>query len=253
MNKTVRMTLGLIALICAGCGSKQPESVSLYAAAGMRDAVEALRTEFTLQTGTEISVDYAGSGVVLARVQRDPQADLFLPADTWYVDRLAEQTDLVAESTSIARLIPVLIVAKGNPKNIQGLADLKRPEIKTALGNPTACQVGRICKRLLDRADLEWDQVADEESLTVNELAIWVKMRAADAAIVWDSTAATVADSVETLPLNPEPDELSTVACVLIKTAPHPKAARAFIEFMAGPEGQRIIEATGFAGAEKAK
>lgn len=241
------------ACLLAGCGQRQPEAVSLYAAAGLRDAVEALRTEFTRQTGTEVAVDYAGSGVVLARVQTDPLADIFMPADVWYVDRLEEQAASVAESVPVARLIPVLIVAKGNPKNITGLADLVRPEIKTAMGNPKACQIGRLCKLMLDRAGLEWDQVVDEESLTVNELAVWAKMNAVDAAVVWDSTAATVIDSVDVLPLDPKSDEVSMVACALIKTAPHTEKAQAFIQFMAGTEGQRIFEETGFAGVEKSE
>jgi molybdate transport system substrate-binding protein len=243
----------VLAMFCAGCGSQPSSSVSLYAAAGLRDAVEALRAEFAEQTGTEVDVDYAGSGVVLARVQRDPSADLFMPADVWYVDRLNELTGLAEESVPVARLIPVLIVAKGNPKNISGLADLVRPEIKTAMGNPKACQIGRLCKLMLDRAGLEWDQVVNEESLTVNELAVWVKMNAVDAAVVWDSTAATVIDSVDVLPLDPKPDEVSMVACALIKTAPHTEKAKAFIQFMAGNEGQRIFEETGFAGVGKAE
>ena len=238
----------MVSLLTVGCDSRTPDAVSLYAAAGLRDAVEALRTEFTMQTGVRVDVDYAGSGVVLARVQKDPSADLFLPADVWYVDRLQEKADSVETSVPVARLIPVLIVAKGNPKNITSLADLVRSEVKTALGNPKACQIGRLSKRMLDRAGLEWDQVADEESLTVNELAVWVKMNAVDAAVVWDSTAATVADSVDVVTLNAKPDEVSMVDCALMQTAPNSETARAFIEFMAGSKGQQIFKQTGFAG-----
>jgi molybdate transport system substrate-binding protein len=238
-------------MLYSGCRSKKPETVSLYAGAGLRDAVEALRAEYTRQTGTEVDVDYAGSGVVLARIQQDSHADLFMPGDVWYVDRLDELTGTVEASVPVARLIPVLIVTKGNPKNITGLADLTRSDIKTGLGNPTACQIGRLCSLMLDRAGLGWEQVADEESLTVNELATWVKMNAVDAAVVWDSTAAAVADSVDILPLDVKPDEVSMVACALIMTSAHPTAARAFMQFMAGPEGQLIFEQTGFAGVEQ--
>ena len=247
-KKSFWVGLLMLALLCTGCGSSKPETVSLYAAAGLRDAVEALRAEFTRQTGTVVDVDYAGSGVVLARVQKDPSADLFLPADVWYVDRLQEQAGLVEESVPVARLIPVLIVAEGNPKKIACLGDLGRPEIKTAFGNPKACQIGRLSKLMLDRAGLNWEQVADEESLTVNELAIWVKMNAVDAALVWDSTAATVADSVDVILLAAKPDEVSMVDCALLKTAPNSETARAFIQFMVGSKGQELFKQTGFAG-----
>jgi len=249
-KKSFLVGLLLLAMLSTGCSSGKPESVSLYAAAGLREAVEALRAEFIKKTGVQVDVDYAGSGVVLARVQKDPLADLFMPADVWYVNRLQERAGLVEESVPVARLIPVLIVAKGNPKNIAGLSDLARPEIKTALGNPKACQIGRLSKLMVDRAGLEWVQVADEESLTVNELAVWVKMNAVDAALVWDSTAATVADGVGILTLDAKPDEISMVACALVKTSSHSEAARAFIRFMVSPEGQQIFEQTGFSKAE---
>ncbi len=250
LSKTV-FFVGLL-MLSMGCDSSKSEAVSLYAGAGLRDAVEALRTEFTRQKGVKVDVDYAGSGVVLARVQADPMADLFLPADVWYIDRLREKTNQVETSVPVARLVPVLIVAKGNPKRVFTLSDLTRPEIKTALGNPKACQIGRLCKRMLDRTGLSWERVADEESLTVNELAIWVKMDAVDAAVVWDSTAATVSDRVDVLTLDAKPDEISMVNCALMKSAPNPKAAREFIEFMAGPEGQKIFEQTGFTGVQSA-
>jgi len=240
----------VLALLSAGCGSGKPKAISLYAAAGLRDAVEALRAEFTRQMGTVVDVDYAGSGVVLARVQQDPTADLFMPADVWYVDRLQEKAGPVEESIPVARLVPVLIVAKGNPKKITGLSDLLRPEVKSAMGNPKACQIGRLSKLMLDRAELDWDQVADEESLTVNELAVWVKMNAVDAALVWDSTAATVADSVDTVLLDAKPDEVSMVNCAVMKNAPNPDAALAFVNFMTGSDGQQIFEQTGFSKAE---
>ncbi len=248
-----KMILGgflMLAMLGSGCGSSKTESVSLYAGAGLRDAVEALRAEFARQTGVQVEVDYAGSGVVLARVQQDLSADLFMPADVWYVDRLQEKAGSVATSVPVARLIPVLIVAKGNPKGITGLADLTRPEIKTAFGNPKACQIGRLSKLMIDRAGLAWDRVVDEESLTVNELAVWVKMNAVDAALVWDSTAATVSDRVEVLTLGAKSDEVSMVDCALMKSAPNSEAARAFIEFLAGSKGQEIFNQTGFAGVK---
>ena len=40
------------------------------------------------------------------------------------------------------------------------------------------------------------------------------------------------------------------VDCALMKSTPNPEAARAFLEFLAGPEGQEIFKQTGFSKAE---
>ena len=250
-NRLIGLGLSLLLMLSTGCGSSRSDTISLYAGAGLRDAVELLRAEFKQNTGVEVVVDYAGSGVVLARVQRDPQADLFMPADVWYVDKLQKETGLVQESIPVTQLTPVLIVFKGNPKGVLTLNDLIRPDVKTAFGNPKACQIGRLSKVMVDRAGLNWDQVSDEESLTVNELAIWVKMKAVDAALVWGSTAVTVADSVEVIALDAAPDAVSRVDCALITTSPNPDSARSFIQFMVSPEGQALLEQAGFSGVSK--
>lgn len=239
-----------IAMGLSGCGSQHAEPLRFYAGAGLRNAVEDLCGAFEQKTGIAVDVDYAGSGVILARVQEDPEADLFMPGDVWYVERLNELTGSVEEAIPVARLIPVLIVAKGNPKKITGLEDLARPDIKAALGSPKACQIGRLCERILQRTGLDWPAIADQESLTVNELAVWVKMNAADVAIVWDSTAASVAENVEVMALDLKPDEISSVVCAQISTSARPEEARAFMRFMAGPEGQRIFRANGFSGKD---
>ena len=36
----------------------------------------------------------------------------------------------------IAYLVPAILTQKGNPKNIQGLYDLLKKEIRVAIGNP---------------------------------------------------------------------------------------------------------------------
>lgn len=249
-KQTLKTGLLLITgLLLCSCSKPQAPHLQMYAGAGLRTALETLCSEFEAATGTAVDVDYAGSGLILARVQNDPQADLFLPADIWYVNRLNELAGSVEKTVPAARLIPVLIVAKGNPKRIAGLQDLLRPDLRTALGNPKACQVGRITALILERTGLDWDQVADKESLTVNELAVWVKMNAVDAAVVWNATAAAVADSVDCVQIKTDPTDLSSVAGVRLSTSQNPEMADAFLQFMAGPEGQAIWKQYGYLGA----
>lgn len=237
----------LASLFLAGCGPKpEPERVRLYAGAGLRDAVEALCSEFSKQTGLTVEADYAGSGVLLSRIQTDAQADLFMPGDVWYVERLNKLSGSVGETVAVARLIPVIMVPKGNPKKIFTVQDLARRDVMAALGSSKATQIGRLCEQILTRARLDWNSVADKEALTVNELAVWVQMGAADAAIVWDSTAANATNSVDIIALQTMPGETSAVVCGLMKASPRKEAAHAFMQFMAGPDGQRIWKEKGF-------
>ncbi len=240
------MLLLLAAWLC-GCG-RPPEIVRLrlYAGAGLREALEALTAAFADETGIAVDVDYAGSGVLISRAKGDPQADLFLPGDVWYVDRLEDVTDNVAERTQVSYFVPTIIVAKGNPKKVSSLQDFARPDLKVALGNPQACQIGRLCVDIFANAGLDSAALNAKESFTVNELGLWVQMKDVDAAIVWDAVAEGIRESVDMIEIPQAVNKISTVVCARLKSAPHPKEAQRFLQFLVSPMGQRLLREEGY-------
>jgi molybdate transport system substrate-binding protein len=239
--------LVLLAAGLCGCG-KQPENVRLrlYAAAGMQDAVAALTAAFTGETGIVVDADCAGSGVLISRAKGDPQADLFMPGDVWYVDRLQEVTDNVAERAQVSYFVPTIIVAKGNPKQVSSLRDFARTDLKVGLGNPQACQVGRLCVDIFANAGLDSATFNAKESFTVNELSVWVQMNDVDAAIVWDAVAWPVRDAVDIIEIPETQNKISTVVCARLKSAPHPQEAQRFLQFLVRPPAQRILQENGY-------
>lgn len=241
------MVLMLFAMGLGGCAPEnEPVHLRLYAGAGLRRAVEAAAASFRETTGIVVDVDYAGSGVCITRAKGDPQADLFMPGDVWYVDRLQELTNNVDKRVQVSYFVPTIIVAKGNPKQIKSLHDFAREDIKVALGGAKSCQIGRLCHKIFANARMDRDALRAKESMTVNELGIWVKMNDVDAAIVWDAIAENIRDSVDVIEI-PEPvNEISTVVCARLKTASHPEAALKFMQFMTSSQGRDIFKETGY-------
>lgn len=118
----VRLLLITCLLITAwGCRQDVSEQapIKIYAGAGLRPALAELTEQFREQTGLTCEVDYGGSGLILSRAKADDQADLFIPGDVWYVDRLDELTSNVQQKTTISYFVPTIIVQKGNPKQIK--------------------------------------------------------------------------------------------------------------------------------------
>jgi molybdate transport system substrate-binding protein len=245
-NLTGAAVLLLLAWLC-GCG-RPPEAIHLrlYTGAGLREAVEALTAAFQQETGIAVDADYAGSGVLISRAKGDPQADLFMPGDVWYVDRLEEVTDNVAERVQVSYFVPTIIVAQGNPKKVSSLQDFARPDLKVALGNPQACQIGRLSVEILAKAGLDSAALKAKESLTVNELGLWVQMKDVDTAIVWDAVAEGIRESVDIIEIPEAVNEISTVVCARLKSAPHPKEAQRFLQFLVSPMGQRLLREKGY-------
>jgi ABC-type molybdate transport system substrate-binding protein len=116
-----------------------------------------------------------------------------LAADKSYTD-IAHQKGLVVERLPLAEISPVVLVQKGNPKQISSLKDLQRGDIRLSLGNPENAAIGKCTKTILLEARL-WYEVEAQVTRrgvfkpTVPELAMDVQIGATDAAIVWDTTA----------------------------------------------------------------
>jgi len=232
-------------LSCIGCspGAPQETKLLLYCGAGLRPPVDQIAREFAKQYGIRIECDYAGSEVLLSRIKLSGRGELYMPGDVYYVD-MAEDQGLIASQRDVCYFVPVIMVQKGNPKNIRTLADLSRPGIKIGLGDPKACSIGRKCSEIFAKNDIseeDIDKNVKYRSLTVNELGNHIKVGALDAVIVWDAVAACFPDEGEVVPIPAEQNVISTVAVGTLKSSSHPEQTARFVEFITSARGKEIL------------
>lgn len=85
--------------------------------------------------------------------------DVFIPGAEKYTND-AKKNGWIKPGTDqkIVKHIPVIVVPKGNPGNIRSLADLGRKDARITLGDPRACAIGKISKKLLQKNKL-YEQV----------------------------------------------------------------------------------------------
>lgn len=164
------------------------EPVMLYCAASNRAVMDAIIAKYREECGRVINVQYGPSQTLLTTLEVSGQGDLFLPADSSYID-MAQKKELVEEVIPLAKMHAVVAVVKGNPKNIQTFEDLLKPEIKLVQANPDAAAIGKVVRDKLQSQGL-WDQLSKNTvafRMTVNDAANDVALGAADAAIVYDA------------------------------------------------------------------
>ncbi len=178
--KSVIVALLCLLVLCPACErdrtspsaeTAETAPLHLYCGAGLRPAVAEAVEEFRAETGIIVECDYAGSGMLISRVRLQRTGDLFMPGDVWYVEQLADHS-LVESKTMVTYFEPVILVAEGNPLGITGLDDLVRPGVRLGLGNPAACQLGRISERILAKSGIEAGAVEKNlgfSSATVND------------------------------------------------------------------------------------
>jgi molybdate transport system substrate-binding protein len=220
--------------------------VKVYAGAGLRAGIDELIDAFKDQSGIVVEPDYGGSGIILTRAQLNKDGDLFMPGDVSWVQILQDKTGEVETMTSISYFVPVIVVAKGNPKNIKSVEDFYRDDVAVGLGRAKACQVGKVSSKILKNYGLDRSKLVHKESLTVNEIGVWVKMKDIDAGIAWDAIAANMSDSLDMIAIPMEKNIISNVVVGLLRDAKNKAGAQAFIDFMKSDKGQKILNDNGF-------
>ena len=171
----------------ASVRSANAERLLLYCAAGVRDPVQAVITDYQREFGVTVDVQYGGSGTLLSSMDVARVGDLYLSADAVHME-LARTRQLAQETIPVARQHLVLAVPRGNPANVRSLADLVRPGLKVAYPNPEVASAGKAIRTVMERAGL-WTQAKEQAAVfkpTVNEVVNDVVLQAVDVGVVWD-------------------------------------------------------------------
>ncbi len=172
--------------------TRRSQGLLMYCAAGIRTPVEQIAAAYEREFGVPIQLQYGGSNTLLSQITVAKTGDLYLSADESYIE-LGIEKGVVREAIPLAVMRPVIAVRKGNPRQISGLQDLLRDDIKTALGNPDQAAIGKTTRRLLE-ASGDWSRLEAHVTRTgvfkptVPEVANDVKLGSVDAGIVWDTT-----------------------------------------------------------------
>ena len=246
----------LVAMLAWSPGSRQVESSSeplfMYCAAGIRLPVDLIADEYARQSyGCQVQLQYNGSNTLLSQLEVAGVGDLYLAADESYIE-LATNRGLVQEAIPVARLRPVVVVPKGNPKNIHSSDDLIREDVRIALGEPGAAAIGKKTRRLMETAG-RWKALSNHAIVftpTVNAIADAVRVGSVDAGIVWDAIVAQYAD-LEAVRL-PELDEgEARIMIGVLASSKQPTAALQFARYLTSrDQGLEVFREHGYIAVE---
>lgn len=144
--------------VTAGDRWSEKPQLTFFVGAVNRRAVENAVIAFEAREGISVNTVYNGCGILTAQMRALHEnssmdfPDSFMACDTYYMDTVG---DLFMESVNVSDTDIVLVVKKGNPKNIQQLSDLLRPGMRVALGQPRQCTIGALSRKLLEDAGLQ--------------------------------------------------------------------------------------------------
>lgn len=258
--------LMVLAILC-GCGGPgagdagEPEveiTLTVFAAASLTDAFGELAEVFEEENpDVEVRTSFAGSPTLAAQISQGAPADVFAPADAAQMEGVRNDGLLGTGPETFARNSLTIVVPADNPAGIRDYEDLARPGLRLVLaadGVPAAEYAEESLERAEDRYGGGFRRRVLENAASreadVRAAVNRVALGDADATFAYRSDLTPdVQDRVGTVEIPPEMNVTAEYPIAVLKNAPHPEPAGAWVNLVLSDEGQRVLEEWGFESA----
>ena len=219
-------------------------NVVVFAGSSLTEAFNEMATAFKVDNpDANVTFNFAGSGDLVTQITQGAPADIFVSADDSNMKKLSDAGESVGDPVSIAKNTMEIIVEKGNPKGITGVADLAKPDLIVVLCADTV-PCGKSAAAVLKNAAV----TASPKSLEDKVKGVVTKVSAgeADAGLVYVTDVKAAGDAAAGVEIPADINVINNYPMVLTKEASNPKAAQAFMAFVASDAGQAILAKYGF-------
>jgi len=254
LRSCIRLTaaLAVAALVLAACGggddnsggsssAASPSEIKVFAAASLTAAFTKLGEDYSAANGgTKVTFNFAGSQALATQIQQAAPADVFASADITNMDKVK---DLVNTPQNFASNLLAIVVEKGNPKDVKGLEDLAKPDLKVVLAAPEV-PAGKYAAESLAKAGVTVEPVSEEDN--VKAVVNKVSLGEADAGIVYVTDVTAGGDKVEGVDIPEEQNVVATYPIATVKASKAPDKAQAFMDLVRSAEGQQVLKEYGF-------
>src|SRR5277367_4096291 len=250
-------TAGSFAL---GAAPQQSSSITVSAAISLKDALDELGPIFLAQqqrknggSGTAVTYNYGGSGTLARQIEQGAPVDVFFSAAEKQMDELAAQSLIVADTRRDLVGNALVLIAPAQATPLHNFQDLTGLEVKTiALGEPSTVPAGMYARQTLEHlglfAALEKKVVYAKD---VRAVLTYVETGNADAGLVYQTDANT-STKVHVIAVAPaDSHDLILYPAAVLRDSKNKSAARAFVEFLQGPDARAVFQKYGFTSAEK--
>jgi molybdate transport system substrate-binding protein len=237
-------------MMLSGSCATAPSNLSIFAAAGAKPAIDEICQQFQDKYGIPVQASYGGGGEVLSQMMLSRSGDVYVAPEQGFMEMAAEKQAIDPETVkTVAYMIPVIAVKKGNPRNIQTLADLARPGIKVAVTRQETTLLGKYAPEIFARAGLtgEIGKNIITEAARPDSLLTMLIMGQIDAGVIWHFYQVQAPDQIENIYLLPE--QLTGIGEMQVAVSAYSqdkKSAQKFLDFITSAEGKAVFKQLGY-------
>jgi molybdate transport system substrate-binding protein len=236
--------------------SSSAADLTILGAASLKKVLDKGKTTYeAAKPGTTLTISTDSSSALETKIEQGAPADVFLSADTANPKKLVDKGLADGDPVTFAGNRLTVIVPSDNPAGIKSPADLAKSGVKViAAGNevPITKYATQLVANLAKEAGYPADfaaaytaNIASKED-NVGQVVAKIELGEGDAAIVYvtDAKASTKVATIEVLPESANVP--ATYDGVVVKASKNAPAAKAFLDWFAGPDGQAILSSFGF-------
>ena len=251
----------------APTGTGLSGEIIVFAAASMTETLTQLKDTFeAANPGVTVTCNFDSSGTLKTQIEEGADCDLFLSAGQKQMNQLdieadaavnTDGLDFVDSATRIDLLENkvTLCVPEGNPKGIDSFdalaTALKDGDVLLAMGNSDV-PVGQYTQKILAYYELSEEELANAGCITygtnVKEVTTQVSEGSVDCGVIYCTDAFSAGLSIVDY-ATPEMCGQIIYPAAVLKTAQNPDAAKAFLDYLTGPEAAAVFENVGFSPA----
>jgi molybdate transport system substrate-binding protein len=239
------------AVVSAGMSFAQPKSITVFAAASLKNAFDDINTAFAKQSGIKVAASYAASSALMKQIEQGAPADIFVSADIDWVD-YGERKKLLRADTRVNLLSNRLVLIAPNTSSIGDLTLAPGLDLaglagtgRIVTGDVRSVPAGKYAKAALEKLRL-WPAVEKKLAMTENvRVALTLVARGeAPLGIVYE-TDAKVAPGVRLLGVFPPDTHPAIIYPAALTANAKPEAAQ-YLAFLRSPAAKAIFEFYGF-------
>ncbi len=158
MNRIAGIAVAFLGFAAAAMpASAQEKTITVFAAASMKNALDDIDAAYMARTGVKVTVSYAASSALAKQIEQGAPADVFISADTDWMDHAASKKN-INEATRVNLLgNTIVLIAPKDSKvenvNIGAGLDLAKlaGDGRIATGDVKSVPVGKYAKAALEK------------------------------------------------------------------------------------------------------
>jgi molybdate transport system substrate-binding protein len=224
-----------------------PPELVVAAAANLTDAFAEIGPRFTSKTGIRVVFSFGATAELAKQIENGAPFDVFAAADTEHIDSLEHAHLLTPGTRAIyARGRLVLWLPAGSALKIERIEDITAKQFdRIAIAKPDVAPYGKAAVESLKQLGI-WTQIEPRVIYAQNVSQARQYAATGNAEVAFIPLALVKTGDGSYLEVEENLHEPINQALAVIESSAKQDAARQFVSFVLGPEGQQLIKAKGY-------